>query len=49
MTVQERITADIVRMTVTRKNEQGEVLGYFVLEDVDGVLTVVEEVTYATH
>ena len=49
MTLREEVTAEITRMVVTRKNESGDVIGYYVLEDVDGELRVVEEVTYATH
>lgn len=47
MNTQEGITADIRRVRVVRKDDSGRVIGHFVLEDVGGVLRVVEDVTYA--
>jgi hypothetical protein len=47
MDVQEGVTAEIKSMFITRKNERGEVIGFYRLEDVDGVLRVVEEETDA--
>ena len=47
MNTKEAVTAEITRVRVTRKDADGNVIGYFVLEDVGGVLRVVEEVTYA--